>query len=79
MGYERVEQELGDRRAVPGPRRRQVRPAPPETFEELRTFVHGRRGKLAALPGKHDDRVMALALANVAAKEASALGELVFF
>src|SRR5258706_300932 len=40
-----------------------------ETFEELRTFVHGERGKMGGLPGKHDDRVMAISLANIGAKE----------
>lgn len=39
-----------------------------ETFEELRTFVHGERGKMGGQPGKHDDRVMALSLASIAAK-----------
>jgi hypothetical protein len=45
----------------------------------LRTFVHGERGKMGTLPGKHDDRVMALASANIAAPETSASGDSVFF
>src|SRR2546423_8862717 len=52
-------------------------PHSPETYEELRTFVHGERGKMGGLPGKHDDRVMALSLANVGAKE-SGLGSILF-
>lgn len=40
-----------------------------ETYGELRTFVHGERGKMGAVQGRHDDRVMALALANVAARQ----------
>lgn len=39
-----------------------------ETYDELRVFVHGERGKMAALKGHHDDRVMALSLANFAAQ-----------
>jgi len=45
-----------------------------ETYEELRTFVHGERGKMAGQPGKHDDRVMVLALANIAARQ-NGIGE----
>jgi hypothetical protein len=41
--------------------------------------AHSERGKRAAQPGTHDDRVMALALANVGAKETTSVGELVFF
>jgi hypothetical protein len=44
-------------------------PHGPETYEELRVFVHGERGSIGALPGKHDDRVMALSLANMAVRE----------
>src|SRR5207244_259319 len=44
-------------------------PHSPETYEELRTFVHGERGKMAGLPGKHDDRVMSLSLANMAVRQ----------
>ena len=46
-----------------------------ETYEELRTFVHGERGKMGGISGKHDDRVMALSLANIAAKQ-SGMGDL---
>jgi hypothetical protein len=46
-----------------------------ETYEELRTFVHGERGKLVGQQGKHDDRVMALSLANIAARQAG-IGEM---
>jgi hypothetical protein len=35
-------------------------PHSPETYEEVRTFVHGEQWKMGGLPGKHDDRVMAL-------------------
>ena len=44
-------------------------PQSSETYEELRTFVHGERGKMGGLPGKHDDRVMALSLASIAARQ----------
>lgn len=47
-----------------------------ETYSELRTFVHGERGSMAAIKGSHDDRVMALSLANLAAHQAG-LGEIV--
>ena len=47
-----------------------------ETFEELRTFVHGERGKMGGLPGKNDDRVMALSLANMAGKQ-QGIGDIV--
>jgi hypothetical protein len=47
------------------------------TFDELRTFVHGERGAMAAIKGSHDDRVMALSLANLGAKE-SGLGSILF-
>lgn len=47
-----------------------------ETYDELRTYVHGERGKMGGLPGKHDDRVIALALANMAAKE-SRMGDII--
>ena len=36
-----------------------------ETHDELRTFVHGERGAMAAVKGSKDDRVMALSLAHV--------------
>lgn len=52
-------------------------PLSAETYDELRTFVHGERGKMGGQPGKHDDRVMALSLANVAAGE-SGIGEILF-
>ena len=48
-----------------------------ETYEELRTFVHGERGKMGGLPGRHDDRVMGLSLANVAAKQGG-IGSILF-
>lgn len=47
-----------------------------KTFAELRTFVHGERGKMAALPGKHDDRTMALGLVNIASREGR-MGEII--
>lgn len=47
-----------------------------ETHNELRVFVHGERGKMAAMPGNHDDRVIALALANLACHELIILGSL---
>jgi hypothetical protein len=46
-----------------------------ETYDELRTFVHGERGKMGGLKGHHDDRVMALSLANIAAQQ-SQLGSI---
>lgn len=46
-----------------------------ETYDELRTFVHGERGKMGGISGKHDDRVMALSLANIAVK-GSGMGDL---
>jgi hypothetical protein len=48
-----------------------------ETYDELRVFVHGERGKMAALKGHHDDRVMALSLANIGAQQAG-LGTILF-
>ncbi len=44
-----------------------------ETYDELRTFVHGERGAMGGTKGSHDDRVMALLLANIAARQ-SAVG-----
>lgn len=44
-------------------------PHPFDTYDELRTFVHGERGAMAALKGSHDDRVMALSLANIGAQQ----------
>lgn len=35
-----------------------------EAFDELRVFVHRERGKMGGLKGHHDDRVIALTLAN---------------
>ena len=40
-----------------------------ETYDELRTFVHGERGAMAGMKGSHDDRVMALSLANLGAQQ----------
>jgi hypothetical protein len=34
-----------------------------------RVFIHGERGTMRALPGKHDDRVVAFTLANIAISE----------
>jgi hypothetical protein len=48
-----------------------------ETYDELPTFVHGERGKMAGLPEKHDDRVMALSLANVVVKQGGS-GDILF-
>jgi hypothetical protein len=48
-----------------------------ETFDEIRTFVHGERGKMGGLRGHHDDRVMALSLANLAAQQ-SEIGSILF-
>ena len=35
----------------------------------MRTFVHSERAKMGRLPGKHNDHVMTLALANLAVKQ----------
>lgn len=48
-----------------------------DTYDELRTFVHGERGAMGAVKGSHDDRVIALALANIAARQ-NEVGELLF-
>jgi hypothetical protein len=40
-----------------------------ETYDELRTFVHGERGTMAGMKGSHDDRVTGLSLANIAAHQ----------
>lgn len=48
-----------------------------ETYDELRTFVHGERGAMAAIVGSHDDRDMALSLANIAAHQGG-VGEIIF-
>jgi len=48
-----------------------------EAYDELRVFIHGERGKMGALKGHHDDRVMALSLANVAAQQAG-IGAILF-
>lgn len=37
--------------------------------DKLRPFVDGERGKLEARPGRHDGRLMAQALANVAVSQ----------
>jgi hypothetical protein len=47
-----------------------------ETYDELRTYVHGERGIMAAMPGKKDDRVISQALANLACREMVAIGSL---
>lgn len=47
-----------------------------ETYSELQTFVKGERGKMGGMPGKHDDRVISLALANLACREIYTLGTL---
>lgn len=47
-----------------------------ETYGELRVFVHGERGTMAAMPGNKDDRVMALALANIGCRELVTMGPL---
>jgi hypothetical protein len=48
-----------------------------ETSDELRNFVHGEQGKMGGLPGRHDDRLMALTLANIGTR-ASWLGDFLF-
>lgn len=47
-----------------------------ETYDELRTYVHGERGIMGAMPGKKDDRVIGLALANLACREMVVVGSL---
>jgi hypothetical protein len=39
------------------------------TYDECRVFVRGERGKMAAMPGNKDDRVISLGLADLAARE----------
>lgn len=48
-----------------------------ETYDELRTFVFGERGKMAAIKESMDDRVIALSLAKIGAVESS-LGDILF-
>jgi hypothetical protein len=50
-------------------------PLSAETFEALRTFVFGERPKMAALPAKHDDRVMAVSHANIVSRQ-SGIGDI---
>lgn len=47
-----------------------------ETYNELRVFVHGERGTMAAVKGSKDDRVIGLSLANLACREIVILGSL---
>lgn len=47
-----------------------------ETYDELRVFVHGERGTMSAMQGSKDDRVISLALANIACHELIAVGNL---
>ncbi len=47
-----------------------------ETYDELRVFVHGERGTMAAMKGNHDDRVIALSLSNLACHELQVIGSL---
>lgn len=49
-------------------------PQNPETYLELQYYVHGDRGKMAAMKGKHDDRVTGLFLANLACREIVTVG-----
>jgi len=51
-------------------------PRSPETYDELRTYIHGERGIMGAMPGKKDDRVIALSLANLACREMILLNSL---
>lgn len=48
-----------------------------ETHSEWRTFVHGNQRAMAALPGCKYDQVLALSLANTAARQAG-VGEMMF-
>lgn len=47
-----------------------------DTHDELRVFVYGERGTMAATKGNKDDRVIALSLANLACREMIILGSL---
>lgn len=49
-------------------------PASPQTYQELQYYVHGDRGIMGAMQGKHDDRVIALSLANMACEQVMNLG-----
>lgn len=51
-------------------------PQSPETYQELQYYVHGNRGIMGAMKGKHDDRVISLALANIARDKLLILGPL---
>lgn len=48
-----------------------------ETYDELRVFVRGERRKMTAFKGHHDDRVISLSLANIAAQQAG-IGSILF-
>lgn len=48
-----------------------------EAYDELRVFVHGERGKMGAIKGHHDDRVIALALANIGSQH-TGIGDILF-
>jgi hypothetical protein len=52
----------------------QCTPQSAETYQELQYYVHGDRGIMGALPGKHDDRVIALSLANLACERMVIVG-----
>ncbi|PQO47386.1 hypothetical protein [Blastopirellula marina] len=47
-----------------------------KTYNELGVFVHGERGKMGAMKGEHDDRVIALSLAHVACERMVTMGSL---
>ncbi|QDT46178.1 hypothetical protein Pan258_01950 [Symmachiella dynata] len=53
---------------------KQCIPQSHETYAELMCYVYGDRGIMGAMPGKHDDRVIALSLANIACERMVVLG-----
>lgn len=63
-----LKKDLKDGRCIP----RSV-----ETYDELRTFVHGERGAMAGMSGCKDDRVMALSLASIGAQQGG-VGDILF-
>ena len=52
---------------------KQCVPQSPKTYIELMHYVYGDRGIMGAMQGKHDDRVIALALANIACERMTIL------
>jgi hypothetical protein len=73
---QRLVREMEHLRAVLAART--VVPHSAVTYSELRTFVHGERGKTGGSRGRHDDRVVARALTNIGMRK-QFFGEITFF